>query len=593
MKKLLLITVAVNFINLNASFVHAQSPSQNIINLGTKSRKADYLYLSAPDSMGVRKRLKTPSANNDRTQNTKLPYPIIFIHGLCSNSATWDTLTNFLDVQYGLNFGGRFDFCLNSDNDNTVANKNFFPTAGADITLFTPLLTAADYYTVNFDVGIDGGVFPATSDGNYVTSNQQAIIKQGAALSRAIHDVLQITGREKVILMGHSMGGLASREYIQNSYNWQADGHHHVAKLATTGTPHGGSNASAIELLDSWADIDDQSDAVRDLRTSYYVSDAPGVYLFGGLEDNSIIDDMTFDNFYNVDVNCSSTPGNTIIGLNQKNIDTTLDYSCIIGICDCTFSSPGDGVVSDSSADINNVYPGLTTNLFYYNGSATTEIHSDLPGLTYENMQDLDEPNIHRLGYHIGFDTAYTGFTTVQPAGGNSYDYDNFKFAVPAGSNVTVSINNIALADLMVHIVDIAGNTVGSVVHSSGASSINYTQAVTAGNYYLEIYGTPTITSYLNPYSFILTNAMTTGIEASNKADDLVIYPNPANNVLNITNISSKTQIKLYDVLGKLVFETEAEGSTSIDTSLLNGVYTLSAISSAKGTVVTKVVVTK
>jgi len=40
------------------------------------------------------------------------------------------------------------------------------------------------------------------------------------------------------------MGGLASREYIQNTSNWQSDNVHHVAKLLTVGTPHGGSNAS-------------------------------------------------------------------------------------------------------------------------------------------------------------------------------------------------------------------------------------------------------------------------------------------------------------------------------------------------------------
>ena len=60
----------------------------------------------------------------------------------------------------------------------------------------------------------------------------------------AIYYVLQLTGRDKVILMGHSMGGLAAREYLQNPSNWQLDGQTHVAKLVTTGTPHGGSNAS-------------------------------------------------------------------------------------------------------------------------------------------------------------------------------------------------------------------------------------------------------------------------------------------------------------------------------------------------------------
>ena len=69
-------------------------------------------------------------------------------------------------------------------------------------------------------------------------SNQAAIILQARALGRAISDVLQITGKEKVILVGHSMGGLAAREYLQNSSHGQGNTHHRVAKLMTSGTPH-------------------------------------------------------------------------------------------------------------------------------------------------------------------------------------------------------------------------------------------------------------------------------------------------------------------------------------------------------------------
>ena len=51
-------------------------------------------------------------------------------------------------------------------------------------------------------------------------SNQSAIAKQGLALRNVIIYVMQLTGRDKVILMGHSMGGLAAREYLQNPSNW-------------------------------------------------------------------------------------------------------------------------------------------------------------------------------------------------------------------------------------------------------------------------------------------------------------------------------------------------------------------------------------
>jgi len=185
--------------------------------------------------------LKMPVIADEESRlifQSKLPYPIIFIHGLNSDSNTWNTTTNYFDTQYGFTYGGRFDFCLNADGNNSVANKNFYPTPGADIAAFETSIINGDYYTVNFSVKINGAF------GTDILSNQAAVAKQGVALKKAVERVLQITGKDKVILVGHSMGGLCSREYIQNNTNWQADGRHHVAKLLTAGTPNGGSNAS-------------------------------------------------------------------------------------------------------------------------------------------------------------------------------------------------------------------------------------------------------------------------------------------------------------------------------------------------------------
>ena len=87
-----------------------------------KPRPADYEYLSAPDSLGVRHQLLMPNIFNKSVlaiQN--LPYPIIFIHGLDSNATIWGNTvyTNLMQnalQTYGLTYGGRFDFNLNDDN---------------------------------------------------------------------------------------------------------------------------------------------------------------------------------------------------------------------------------------------------------------------------------------------------------------------------------------------------------------------------------------------------------------------------------------------------------------------------------------------
>lgn len=568
-----------------------------------KQRPADFNFLSAPDSSGLRAPLKTSSALSHN--GIQLPYPVIFVHGLASNAATWDQTTNFMDAQYNLTFGGRFDFCLNYNGDNVTANTNFWSSADADIALYTnpndsTQIITGDYYYVNFDIANDGSVFPSTSYAYYVLSNQQAIVKQGKALAYAIDYVLQKTGRDKVILMGHSMGGLASREYLQN---WvQADGAHHVAKLVTTGTPHGGSNSTSFGLPVSA--VDEHSEAIRDLRRTYYYSLDSGIYLYGGLEyqgDNNHMDDnVNFggDDFYNVDINCNSTAGDSITGLNKKSIPQDLDFACIIGECSGCLDGfdPSDGVVRSTDASLNSIYNlsiNPVFNLFHYNSSGTIQTHTDLPAQNYQNMQGLDEPNEFVLAYNIGLDTTYLGFTTIQPSGGYYFDYDCYKFTIQTNANLTVNINNIALPDIAAHIVNLAGSTIGAIEHSNGSATLNFNQTLSPGDYYLEIYGVATTSSYLYPYSFNLNQSALSNIAAySNSSDKISIYPNPATNQLYINGINEKTILKIYNILGSLQYETETNGNASIDISqFAGGLYTL-ITESKNGTTTKKVIIT-
>ncbi len=282
-----------------------QSIAQNVLP-AMKPRPADYENLSAPDSLGFRHSLKMPSVanKNNLTTHTKLPYPIIFIHGLNSGAATaWNTFTDFMYNNYQFTYGGRFDISLNDDNDLTNANLNLYPTIGADIAMYqSTVYNGGDYYCVNFAVNSDGAYDEACAN----LSNQSAIAKQGLALRDVIIYVMQLTGRDKVILMGHSMGGLAAREYLQNTSNWVGTNtNHHVAKLVTTGTPHGGSNVNYPDLTWFTSILPDKySEAVRDLRTTYSYSLQSGVFLYGGIESQSVMNDLGLagNNFYNFDV---------------------------------------------------------------------------------------------------------------------------------------------------------------------------------------------------------------------------------------------------------------------------------------------------
>ena len=83
------------------------------------------------------------------------------------------------------------DYCLNYDGNLLTSNLT------NDLHDFTKqsALNNGDYYTVNFDVNVDG-----TNYNNTVESNQSAIFKQGKAMQSAIKHVLDKTGADKVVL---------------------------------------------------------------------------------------------------------------------------------------------------------------------------------------------------------------------------------------------------------------------------------------------------------------------------------------------------------------------------------------------------------
>ena len=511
--------------------------------------------------------LKTPVQNTtSRVFESKLPYPIIFIHGLNSSSETWNDATDYYDTQYTFTFGGRFDFCLNADNNNATTNKNFYPTAGADIAAFESLVQNGDYYYVNFNVNPNGAV------GTTVLSNQSAVAKQGAAVKVAVQRVMEVTGKDKVILVGHSMGGLASREYIQNSYNWQTDGQHHVAKFLTLGTPHGGSNASDIGL--GWIiGMETHSEALRDLKTTYYYSGDQGRYLFGGqeLNNSSNMNEHLFgQDYWNIDINCNGTIGDNIVGLNQKPIDNIIDFSCVLGRIN---GSSSDGVVTETSGTLGNYFTGteLTYPIkYFYYTSIGIENHTALPSQYYEIMQGLDEPNFKELAYGIQTNKNYIGYTTVQNPVAADNDY--YKFTVSDNVNAVVSVSSIVTSLINGTILNSAGTAVGASQNNSG-NTLSFTRTLTPGDYFLRLTSTsPTNTNYQTPYQFNITTTLSAD---DNSFASFTYYPNPVKDILHLDNITL-TKASIYSVLGQLIDTKTFENSTSntLDlASLESGIY--------------------
>ncbi len=288
------------------------------------------------------------STQKSYSQAGDCPYPVIFLHGWTGSESSFSAVYNnndFANIWGGL--ADVFHAVVNAQEGTYIWGEDGIPYTNDDDVLVTFVNETNDLnpgclYAINLDnywnentnspqIYIHDGGSPSfwASD-----SNESAIYKQGYALGEMIKKVLAANpGKEKVILVAHSMGGLESREYLQRTdaggnHIWWVDPSspdgHKVAKLVTTTTPHRGSNTMGNisdfgshddEFRDGLPDL--TSEAVRDLRYSYGcgfldLDDCPGNYLFGGDED-----DIGTWFYANADVDCDGYENNpNITGIN-------------------------------------------------------------------------------------------------------------------------------------------------------------------------------------------------------------------------------------------------------------------------------------
>lgn len=528
-KLLLLILVFGTFIQINAQEI---TP---LIKPTLADSKKSTLTLKLSDKLETNYAIGLENNLEKKflTAQTKLPYPIIFVHGLSSTPNTWDVTKNTLINSFGLTYGGMFAANLNYDGSLFTSNK--LNDTHIYNTIPSPVF-GGDFYMVNFAIDFDGSINENCSS----RSNQSAIAKQGYILKDIIMSVMQLTGKTKVVLMGHSMGGLASREYLQNTSNWQIDGLPHIAKLATTGTPHGGSNMSDGGLFSG---IDFSSEAIRDLKKL-------SVYLEGGSE-NSVP-----TSYYNKDVNCNGSNGDgLIIGLNQRTIFSDIDYSCVIGTALSILGVGGDGAVTVSSANINNSnsgYSNLTQNIF-----SVFKVHTALGGDWYTVMQAIDEPNEFSLAYGISLNnpSVYYGFNSEQSSlSPYINDFDDYKFSVSSNSNVTFSINKPTSLNLNARLVSSNLTQIGSSFSNNGGASFNFTvNNLPQGDYYLEIFGLPTPNT-ISQYSFSISSILSNPDFTT--AGSLNIYPNPTSSIVFFDNTIERFETAtVVNYLGQVVME--------------------------------------
>lgn len=132
-----------------------------------------------------------------RTAEQNLRYPLLLIHGLFSSSRTWRVTVKSFIADYDLRFGGEISWRADGIDKETKPG---------------------DFYTFTFS-----------------SNRNLSYREQAEELHAAVEKIKRLNDAGKVVLAGHSMGGLAARALIQlKSAN-------DVYALITMGTPHYGS----------------------------------------------------------------------------------------------------------------------------------------------------------------------------------------------------------------------------------------------------------------------------------------------------------------------------------------------------------------
>lgn len=165
-------------------------------NMGAHSVKIQFGFTSHMRKRFAAHRLALFACMLPRTPEQNLRYPLLLVHGLFSSSRTWKKTVQVFQQDYDLRYGGE------------VSQTGFNAETPA----------AADFYTWNF------------SDSRNLSYRQQA-----AELAKGIAHILEKNRTEKIVLAGHSMGGLAARALVQLL------AFDKVYALITLGTPHYGS----------------------------------------------------------------------------------------------------------------------------------------------------------------------------------------------------------------------------------------------------------------------------------------------------------------------------------------------------------------
>ena len=139
--------------------------------------------------------------------------PILFVHGICSDANDWSSLTpqviNYIKTLPGSLYAGSNGAPWRLYYDQSSKTVKQWPS-GAGLSSIPP---TARFFAITF---ADPTSLSSPSSFNPTNTMEVSIINKADEVARVIQAITSITLVKDVILVGHSMGGLDSRAYLEN-----------------------------------------------------------------------------------------------------------------------------------------------------------------------------------------------------------------------------------------------------------------------------------------------------------------------------------------------------------------------------------------
>jgi hypothetical protein len=190
----------------------------------------------------------------------------------------------------------------------------------------------------------------------------------------------------------------------------------------------------------------------------------------------------------------------------------------------------------------------------------------------------------------IPFNTNVTGL--ISPSG----DIDNYKFVITTSGTITITLSTLP-GDYDLKLLNSAGTQV-AISQAGSTTSESISRTVSAGTYYAQVYGYNGANSTTSCYTLRVqlgTASRATDLITSDvQKQKVLVFPNPANNVVNINlaDFKGKSEVSLFDGNGRVVLRREVNSAnTQLDISALPaGVYMIRIKNGVKEVSTTKII---